>query len=160
MRVRVCSERGERDLCVRVLCILCSFSSDRVQDIERRMLQEYDATRFEKLELEARREQEMWALKAFKPTVNKACKVVYQRLRLSVEDERVFPEKYHRLDMRNFTLYGTLELGEAPTRSGFVEDEPLPMEQRSFGDLFASHLMSGLPVLWSTRSMSKQTFSP
>lgn len=147
-------------MCVRVLCILCSFSSASVQDIEERMLQVYDATRFEKLELEAGREQDMWALKAFKPTVNKAWKVVYQSLRLSVEDERVFPEKYHGLDMRNFILYGTLELGEPPTRSGFVGDEPLPMEQRSFGGLFGSHLMSGLPVLWSTRSISKQTFSP
>lgn len=120
-------------MCVRVLCILRSFSLARVQDIEGRMLQVYDATRFEKLELEAGREQEMWALKAFQPTVNKAWKVVYQRLRLSVEDERVFPEKYHRLDMRNFILYGTLELGEPPTRSGFVGDEPCQWSSAALG---------------------------
>ncbi|CAM6034553.1 unnamed protein product [Sphagnum compactum] len=69
-----------------------------------------------------------------KPLVKKARKLLYRRLRVGVEDGRVFVGRFHCLDKQgNIILYDTLELRYVPGPSGAALNEPPPVEQRSLG---------------------------
>ncbi|KAH8942495.1 hypothetical protein BDL97_14G102600 [Sphagnum fallax] len=69
-----------------------------------------------------------------KPLVKKARKLLYRRLRVGVEDGRVFVGRFHCLDKQgNIILYDTLELRYVTGPSGAALNEPPPVEQRSLG---------------------------
>lgn len=63
-----------------------------------------------------------------KPIVRKARRLLYRRMKVGVEDGRMFVGKFHCLDKHgNIILYDTLEFRNMPDAGG------APVEQRSLG---------------------------
>ncbi|KAJ7555759.1 hypothetical protein O6H91_05G053700 [Diphasiastrum complanatum] len=85
-----------------------------------------------------------------KPSVRKARKLLYRRLRVGVQDGRIFVGKFHCLDKQgNIILYDTVEYRQMPTLSSSsakVDPDPA-MEQRSLGlVLIPSHCRTSCHV--------------
>lgn len=99
------------------LHLIAEEGSDPIQELEDRALQKGGPV--------------VWA---GKPILKRARKVLYRRLRVGVEDGRVFVGKFHCLDKQgNIILYDTVEFRHIP---GVAESEGKnlpPMEQRSLG---------------------------
>ena len=66
-----------------------------------------------------------------KPIVKRARRLLYRRLKVGVEDRRVFVGKFHCLDKQgNIILYDTVEFRNVP---GSGEVGAVPVEQRGLG---------------------------
>lgn len=73
-------------------------------------------------------EQRSVRLDHAKPTVRKARRLLYRRLKVGVEDGRMFEGKFHCLDKQgNIILYDTVEFRNVPGAGR------APVEQRSLG---------------------------
>ncbi|XP_024357528.1 uncharacterized protein [Physcomitrium patens] len=73
-----------------------------------------------------------------KPIVKKARRLLYRRLKVGVEDGRIFVGKFHCLDKQgNIILYDTVEFRNVPSSGEVRAEEDVgggaPVEQRSLG---------------------------
>jgi small nuclear ribonucleoprotein (snRNP)-like protein len=113
--------------------LLCSHEQDSLITQQQQQQQE-EMLPQEKREKEEEKEVAKAVEEHTKPLVKKARKLLYRRLRVGVEDGRVFVGRFHCLDKQgNIILYDTLELRYVPGPSGAALNEPPPVEQRSLG---------------------------